>query len=502
MAKTSYFVFAAALLASTISVSGIQAADARAEAPKLTSASAFIRFDDAADQDGIRPVPYDAQLTLYQQVWSGNSYAAAAPVAGSQKTVRIAEGVSFVSLAGDDGWNDLPEGDDIHPTRYTARLDNVPTGYADPPVYTYNGEYEVPDGNTDTVITLQHNVAITSKTVAITWDDNDSPERPATVELQLLGNGTPVGDPVEVGASTGWSHVFTSLAANYGGHPIDYTVVQTGLTRYETALNPTADGIEIVNTLAASGISWPVYKIWDDDFNRDGIRSAATTLVLEAAQPVGGTVEAPEYGPYEQVGDPLTLTQADCWFRQWTSLPETVTGGPFDGWPIGYRVSETSVPDSYTSTKTDFTVVNSHEIATTSWTLRVEWDDGNDLDALRHSPKFNIFGGKRYYPTLTIPDDELGQNTWEYTWNDLPKYLAGKPLTFTILESYIPLDYAITQTADLHPSDISSSTDHTTIVGYSITNSHEPVTEPTTVGEDQWRAVVLWDDGDDAARVR
>ncbi|MDR1790908.1 MAG: Cna B-type domain-containing protein, partial [Propionibacteriaceae bacterium] len=490
-----------------------------------TSASALVKFEDVANQDGLRPIPYSGTATLYVQEWNGSSYGAATAVAGSAKSFTIPSGSNSVSLSGADGWSSLPVGVSAHPNIYTVQVSPVPTGYTDS--YEYNGQSTPAAGNTDTVVTLSHTPETLSWTVDKVWVDNSDALglRPAALQVQLLANSSPVGSAVTLsGAGDTWSHTWNDLPKYQAGTQISYTVVESlpsnatdplALARYAATTSVSGTTTTLTNTFDQNYLNPTVTKVWDDDADRDGLRPDSVQVRLEASFPESGTAADPVYGDYATYtgnvysggslepigsGNVLTLTATDNWTDAWAGLPEKVVGGTYDNLPVRYRVREVAVPDDYEVSYEGFVVTNTHEPATTSFTVRKVWDDESDADGLRESVSFTLSGGDFAGASTSIPAGELDQDVWEHTWSGLPANLDGDPISYTVTESAIPEGYAITDTADLHPADLDAgSSDATSVVGYSITNYHHVI---PPVGENQWRVVVVWVDNNDSAGLR
>ncbi|MDR1823968.1 MAG: Cna B-type domain-containing protein [Bifidobacteriaceae bacterium] len=470
-----------------------------------TSASAFIRFDDANNQDGKRPIPYTTTVELWQQVWNGSSYGSATHVAGKDITATIPSGQTFVSLTPTE-WTGLPVGSDpSHPTKYQAVAVTVPTDYT--ATYTYTG-------NTDTEITLTHVPETTSVTVTKVWADTGFETlRPAAITVQILANGTPVGSAVTLNGSesTPWSFTQTGLAKYAAGSLITYTVTEglpsgaadpVALSRYArtTTRTTTTTGayvFTVTNTFDQTYLNHTVTKVWQDDGDRDGLRPASIQVQLEVSYPVSGPVSDPVYGAWAAYtgnifdgsalvaiggGNTVTLSGTDTtpWAYQWTGLPAYVVGGTYDNVAVKYRAREIStLPTGYTTTYGDdgFTITNAHTPATTSFTVRKVWDDGDDLDGLRESPSFTLSGGGQTYGPVTIPTANLADDVWTYRWTGVPENSAGSAITYVVIEGDIPAGYAITATGGLTPHDLDNTDpDTTTRVGYEITNTHVPTT--------------------------
>ncbi|MBQ7139327.1 MAG: Cna B-type domain-containing protein, partial [Clostridia bacterium] len=64
-------------------------------------------------------------------------------------------------------------------------------------------------------------------TVTKVWESDTADVRPASVQVQLMLNGKPVGDPVTLNAANGWKHTYTGLDAK-GPYTVDELTVAEG----------------------------------------------------------------------------------------------------------------------------------------------------------------------------------------------------------------------------------------------------------------------------------
>ena len=64
-------------------------------------------------------------------------------------------------------------------------------------------------------------------TVTKVWEGDTADVRPASVQVQLMLNGKPVGDPVTLNAANGWKHTYTGLDAK-GPYTVDELTVAEG----------------------------------------------------------------------------------------------------------------------------------------------------------------------------------------------------------------------------------------------------------------------------------
>jgi len=181
-------------------------------------------WDDAGDQDGIRPASVTVELL--------------ANGAATGKTVELSE---------DNGWAgsfiELPKyadtGDEIV---YTVEESGVPTGYA----------AEVTgDAASGFTVTNAHTPSTTRVSVAKAWVDGDDADgkRPASVTIRLLANGEDAGRTVELSEANGWVATFDGLPEFEGGRKIAYTVEEVPVEGYASKVaGDAASGFVVTNT--------------------------------------------------------------------------------------------------------------------------------------------------------------------------------------------------------------------------------------------------------------
>ena len=101
------------------------------------------------------------------------------------------------------------------------------------------------------------------------------------------------------------------------------------------------------------------------------------------------------------------------------------------------------------------------------------WDDNDDQDGIRpEGITVNLNANGEVYSTLIVTEVE----NWSYEFDNLPKYMDGVLVTYTITEDTI--------------------TGYTTIIhGYDITNTHIPETVSV-------KGIKTWDDNDDQDGIR
>ena len=172
--------------------------------PETTTVTVKKVWDDADNQDGLRPTTIKVHL--------------------------LANGkeVQAIDLAGQGNewthtFTDLPVYKDGQKVVYTVTEDKVDN-------YTTKI-----DGTT---ITNSYKPGKTSLTVTKNWEDANNQDglRPKSIQVQLYANDEKVGDPVELSADNKWTHTFSNLPENKAGQAISYHVEEVDLPKgYEAS---------------------------------------------------------------------------------------------------------------------------------------------------------------------------------------------------------------------------------------------------------------------------
>ncbi|MEW6881340.1 Cna B-type domain-containing protein [Trueperella pyogenes] len=318
---------------------------------------------------------------------------------------------------------------------YSVKELDVPSGYT--PKVTGNQ-------TTGFTVTNTH----TPNTVGVegvkTWDDANNQDglRPASIQVQLLANGKPHGDPVEVKADEkgAWKYSFVDLPKFAEGKQIVYSVAEVKVP--EGYVSKT-DGMNLKNTHKPATVSIPVEKSWADSDNQDRKRPDSVVVRLKAdGQLVDGKV--------------LKLTKDNAWKSEFSGLPAKK-----DGRPVVYTVVEDKV-DGYISKVENVDGVVKVTNTYTPETVSVEgvktWDDANNQDGLRPvSIQVQLLAnGKPHGDPVEVKADEKGE--WKYSFTDLPKFAEGKQIVYSVAEVKVPEGYV-------------SKTD-----GMNLKNAHKPAT--------------------------
>lgn len=248
---------------------------------------------------------------------------------------------------GDQYWQLQPDGQLMLLTgTYALRETVVPFGFSassGDPLCTFT----VTDHTKGQPVQLQvqNGLAHVSKTVEKRWDDDGDRDglRPAAVTVQLLADGTPLGDPVQVTSQNGWTYTWPDLLYAHDGREIVYSVqeiaVPTGYTVHYSAGN-----LLITNTHQPQQTQRSVTKRWSDDGDQAAARPDTITVQLLADG--------------QAVGEPVQLDAQSGWSYTWPQLPQNSGGNP-----LRYAVQEIDCPAGYTASYSDdtFTITNTYQ---------------------------------------------------------------------------------------------------------------------------------------------
>ena len=389
-------------------------------------------------------------------------------------------------------WDDAKNQDGLRPTTITVHLlangEKVQTAivsgegetwshtFTNLPVYK-NGQKIIYTVTEDTVanystaidgttITNTYKPGKTSLTVTKKWDDAENQDglRPKTIKVQLYADGQKLDKEVELSEDNKWSYTFSDLDEKKDGKTIQYTVneieVPEGYTQTVEATNP--GQVVIINTHTPSKTKVQVTKKWDDANNQDGIRPASITVRLYK-----------EGAPTDQT---LELSEANKWYGTFENLDVNAAGKA-----LNYTVKEENVPEGYTLSIDDkdpahLVLTNKHEPNVTQVQVTKKWDDGDDKDGLRPKTiKVQLYAdGKKAGEVVELSED----NKWTYTFTDLVEKANGKAISYTVEEVDVPEGYQVSKIDNGKGNVV-------------LTNKHEPSIPPTTTTEEPKKKIEL-----------
>ena len=188
-------------------------------------------WDDADDQDGIRPDSITVKLL------ADGEDAGVDPLTLNEKNKWTGT------------WTDLPKtdasGEEIE---YT--IEEVKTAVITGTDKAGEYEIEIKDADGEFTITNTHTPELIDINVTKVWDDEDDEDgvRPESIKVTLKADGKAV-DSVEITEADGWKHTFTDLPKYKDGKEIKYTVEEDKIDKYDTTIEGDAEnGFTITNT--------------------------------------------------------------------------------------------------------------------------------------------------------------------------------------------------------------------------------------------------------------
>lgn len=496
---------------------------------EVTNVTASVKWDDADNQDGKRPEAVNLQLKAddaasgdpvavnaageWKTTWTvaknkpvakeiAYTVEAAAPegykaaVSGTAKdgyVVTLSHTPEVVTIPVSAQWNDTENQDGKRPAsveitlaangkeskkvaltaenNWKASFDNLDV-YAAGKAITYTVTAADVEGYTASVagdsagfvVSFNHETDKTSVSMTTVWDDKDNQDghRPGSYAVQLKADGQAVGDLVTLNSDNGFANKWDGLQKNRTGkvgEQIEYTVevVNIDETYYEsTVKGDAANGFVVTNLYVPLTKVIPASVQWDDADNQDGIRPASVDVEL--------------YADGQATGNKVTLTAENEWKSAFTET---------DIKKNGTRIAYTAVVTSgelagYTCTVTGealddngFVVNYAHTPEVTKVIASTVWDDADNQDGIRPN-HVNIqlkADGVNVGKESVLDTD----GNWSLTWDNLPKFNAGKEIIYTV---------EMTSTVDGYGEAVVTGN---AAEGYTVTYAHSVAKTKVTV---------------------
>ena len=350
--------------------------------PETIDISGSKTWEDANDQDGLRPESITVHLL-------------ADDVEKAKKTVTEQDGWRWT-------FTNLPKYENGKEIAYTLTEDPVPTGYA--------SEIDGFD------VTNQHTPETVSLSGKKTWVDQDDQEgmRPNSITIHLMANGVEKAEKT-VTEQDGWVWTFGGLPKYENGVEIDYTIVEDAVPGYTAEVT----GFDITNRYTPPKTSVSVTKVWEDADNQDGVRPDEIAVELLA----DGVA----------TGRRLLLNEGNGWRGIFDGLDEYSQGAK-----IVYTVQEESVsgytPQIAGDAAVGFTLTNIHKPETVTVAGEKTWNDENDRYGKRPE-SITIFllanGAKVDEKTVTA------ENGWKWSFENKPKYEDEVEIAYAVAEETV-----------------------------------------------------------------
>ena len=361
-----------------------------------TGITANVTWDDADNQDGIRPKEVTLQLK------------ADGEAVGDAITVKADSNGNWTKT-----WSNLPvnkAGAVGQPITYTVEQTGLRSEYT---------QATAGDATTGFTITNSYTPKGVDIAVSANWDDQDNQDgiRPEAVEAELYADNVSTNKKVRLTADTDWKATFEKLAVNKNGKPINYTLQATKVDGYDlTTSGSGAEGLVLKYTHKVKAVDVTATVKWADGDNQDGIRPASVTLQLKADG--------------ENSGDPIAVNANSNWTKKWSGLAEYKAGKK-----VVYTVGVSEISD-YTveitgDAATGFTVTATHVPAKAEVKASVVWDDADNQDGIRpEAVEAEIYAGDvSNSKKVRLTAD----NNWTASFGEMELKKDGQEIKYTLV---------------------------------------------------------------------
>ncbi|QWI19607.1 Cna B-type domain-containing protein [Bacillus wiedmannii] len=235
-----------------------------------------------------------------------------------------------------------------------------------------------------------------------TWKDDNAKDRPSSIKVDLLQNGTVIATQ-EVSKATDWKYEFKDLAAyDAEGKAYKYEVKEQAVPGYESKVN----GTDITNTKVGE-TKVEGTKTWKDDNAKDRPSSIKVDLLQNG-----------------KVIDTKEVSKATNWKYTFEKLQAYDANGA----AYKYEVKEQPVP-GYES-KVSGTDITNIKVGETKVEGTKTWNDNNATDR-PSSIKVDLLQNGKVVDTKEV----TAATNWKYTFEKLQAYDAeGKAYKYEVKE--------------------------------------------------------------------
>ena len=464
--------------------------------PEVVNATIRKTWNDAENQDGVRPIEIKVDLEKNGQF------------------------MRTVSLNTANGWEttveDLP--------KYTAGVENIYTWAEQedglPEGYELTGDVTVGEVTTLTNTRVPDTVSVGVRKI---WNDAENQDgiRPSELRVDLLKNGELTGRYVILNEENGWTAMITDLPKNTAvAEPNVYTWSEELPDGYTvTVSDPDEMGITtLTNTHTPAVIEASVEKTWDDNEDQDGKRPEKLLVTLmrrirEQAVPISlEDADDADTNPAEEVKT-VELTAANGWKASVSNQPKYKDGQMYEYF---WTEKAGNIPDGYELTNevtynilspgegvTGFitTLTNTHTPEMTDISVTKVWEDNNNKAGVRPA-SIQV----QLYADETPQGDpvELNEeNSWKYTWKDLDKYADGTEISYRVDEVSEIDGYLKSVTANEENTEyvITNTITSVKITKVDISDAHELEGAHLQILDSNGTVVAEWDSAKEAHEV-
>ncbi len=340
-----------------------------------------------------------------------------------------------------DSFTDLPisktDGSAIVYTVTESDVSGLPNGYT----VAVTGSAE--EGYTVT------NTEIADVTAALkkVWKDEENRDglRPTGLKVELLADGEGTGTFVMLNEENNWTAMLTGLLRFRNGKEIAYSWKEPTVVGYTLTGTVTNGSLTtLTNTHEADKNVVEVEKVWVDSGKHPD------------------DVEVQLFADGKALGDAVKLNAGNGWKYSWTKLCRNVREAGVVR-EIKYTVAETKIPEGYVAkitgnASTGFVITNTkdtgkliiekefdiqvpeeepdeEEMLTEIEVVKI-WDDNDNKDGNRpKSITVHLLAGGEEVKTAEL----TAANGWKRTFGDLPKFVNGHPIHYSVTEDPVPL---------------------------------------------------------------
>lgn len=250
------------------------------------------------------------------------------------------------------------------------------------------------------------------------WEDDGTVPHPEYIEVQILQDGKPYGDPVRIYRRIDEDGKEVWPAFYKGGLPSGhkYTVKELDVPGYMATIDQNGQDFVITN----KPVGFQVVKKWLDE-NGD-----------ELTEELPKYIEVQLYQNGVAYGETVQLNADNEWLYIWQNLPKKDGNGN----PYSYTAKEISIPDGFYSSgegvidESGKCIITNTKSPVTSISVEKKWADGV---AGAESVTVQLFqDGKPYREPVILSSS----NNWFNKWEGLPiKDADGNEVTYEIQES-------------------------------------------------------------------
>lgn len=360
------------------------------------SVKASVKWNDADNQDGVRPEAVTMQLFA-----DGEKY-------GESVSVKAADDWTKI-------WNSLSAKKSGTDVKYTVEISGVPSDY------TAEMSGNAADGY---VLTASHTTAVVDVPVSVSWSDADNQDgiRPTEVETELYANGKTTGKKLTLTAENGWKGSFEKLPVNAEGKEITYSLKSTseveGYTHVSAGTNA---GLTLTFTHETAVIDVTAVTDWEDANNQDGNRPGYYTVQL--------------YANGNKSGAAATLNSSNGFAKTWKGLQKNSAGKA-----IEYTIKVSGLAEGYETTvsgtaEEGFTIVNTYVPATVKVPVSVQWNDAENQDGIQPAEvTAELYAdGEATGKTVTLN----AANNWNAVFAEVSAKKDGKQIDYKVVSSEV-----------------------------------------------------------------